>query len=314
MHWPLLLVVLAGSSWIDELYEQPLPPELAGLPSLAPDEARLEKAVRDFDRLQIALARWDVALAQAHVDAGDAALAQATLDRVQQRYALVRKAYELALGYFSTNPRLNNYYGEVLYDRFADTSNAVKSWNLAILVDPKYSAPYNNLGIAYCHIGKYQEGLENYLTALQLEPNNPDYLFNLAQTYLVHAPQMQELLHWDATKIYYEAMQLSKKARDLAPDDFELQQDYAMNFYAAENFGIQADWREAAAAWQAARPHAPRTADRFYTWINEARTWMRVPDAAQAKTCLEQALAIVPDSEIAKQLLDEVQAGKMPAS
>jgi tetratricopeptide (TPR) repeat protein len=102
-------------------------------------------------------------------------------------------------------------------------------------------------------------------------------------------------------------MKLSKRAAELKPTDYSLAQDYAVNFFVADQFSAQPDWDSAAAAWQKARGQARRIDEVFYTWMNEARAWMRKPDPARAETCLQEALKIYPDNDVAKSLLRRVQ-------
>ncbi len=70
---------------------------------------------------------------------------------------------------------------------------------------------------------------------------------------------------------------------------------------------MDADWREAAKAWQAARLYADDDDSRFYTWLNEARVWKRAGDKKHAVACLKEALAIHPGNEVASRLLDEMR-------
>ncbi|MFA6244537.1 MAG: hypothetical protein WC655_26580, partial [Candidatus Hydrogenedentales bacterium] len=168
--------------------------------------------------------------------------------------------------------------------------------------------PHNNLGIHYCHNGDYRMGLQYLEKAIDLDSENPDYKYNLAQIYLINWPAVQEVHKWDKKKVYYEAMKLSKKAAELDPEDYELLQDYAVNFFAAENFEVEADWEVAAKAWQQARTKALRNDQVFFTWLNEARVLARKPDFARALTCLDEALKLEPGSDVVKKLRSEVQA------
>ena len=288
-----------------------LPDELANLPALLGNEQRLVETVRQFDLLQQALAEWDRAMAQQLREAGDKDLAEEKIKQVRQRYQVVRTAYEYVLQHYRTNALATNYYAELLYDQFHETTKAVQLWNVAAAVNPKLSQPYNNLGIHYFHIGEYRQGLKCYLTALELDPNNPDYLYNLAQAYLVHSPQIRQIRQWDAQRLYTEAMKLSKKAAENAPNDFEMLRDYALNFFTAENFGVRADWLEAAKAWQRARTQAPDKGALFYTWLYEARAWLRKPDQENAERCLKEALAIDPANKVAQGLLDKVKGNSV---
>ena len=52
-------------------------------------------------------------------------------------------------------------------------------WKRATEIDPTYAAAWNNLGIAYEQNGRFEEALDAYETALDLEPNN----VNIQQNY-----------------------------------------------------------------------------------------------------------------------------------
>ena len=49
---------------------------------------------------------------------------------------------------------------------------AIYRWKRASQIDPSYAAAWNNLGIAYEREGMFDEALEAYETALDLEPDN----------------------------------------------------------------------------------------------------------------------------------------------
>lgn len=291
-----------------------LPPELENLPALLGDENRLVDAVREFDLYEQALAEWDAAMAQELLLAGDSKLAQEKQRKSHERFVLVRKAYEYALQHYRANARATNYYAEILYDRFGEVSRALQLWRAALTLDPELSAPYNNLGIHSFHAGDYRQGLQYSLAALKLDPNNPDYLYNLAQCYLVHGPQVQEIRGWTARQVYDEAMALSKRAVENAPQDFEMLRDYALNFFVAENFGATADWTAAAKAWQQTRELARKDDAIAYTWVYEARAWIRKGNNKEAQRCLREALAIEPSSEVVKELLAKINQAAAAAA
>jgi len=194
--------------------------ELSGLQTLAGDDQHIVDAVREFDILQQKLADWDFEMARIHSEAGQDALAKMKVEQARRRLNLIAEAYEFVLSHHKASARANNYYGELLCDRFNEIDRAVRLWELALVLNPDFSPPYNNLGIFYCHVGQYSKGLKHYLAALELDPDNPDYLFNLAQTYLLHGPQVRELMGWDAERVYREAMAASRKAVRFAPQDF----------------------------------------------------------------------------------------------
>ena len=285
-----------------------LPPELSDLaPLLEKDQKGFETGLREYHKTQQALAETERDSAALLSQEGKAEEAQAEIAKARERMRLLRQGYEAGLETYPGSARLHNYYGELLYDIFGEQAAALKHWNLSISYDAKLSGPYNNLGLHYFHNGLYEEGLRNLDTALKLEGDNPDYLFNLAQIYLVHFPQIQQLRKWkDKEKVYKEAMKCSVKAAKLAPDDYEIVQDLAVNHFAAENFGVKPDWNAAAMAWQATRNLARTQDERFYTWLNEARVRIRDGRNDEARKCLAEALALRPQSEVAQKLMADV--------
>jgi len=304
--WKRLAVFFIGVAFAAAAQE--LPPELQPLAPLVSDEQALEQAIRDFDKAQTALARQEAATAKNDSTKEMDAVTRASVNAKMQ---LVRQAYEFGLNYYTSNARLHNYYGELLYDWFGEYTAALKEWNTAFSLDVKYSNPNNNLGLHFIHTGDYRMGFQYLKEALRLDPKNPDYLYNTAQIYLIHWPQVQEIYHWKPKKIYRYAMKCSRNASELSPGDYELAVDYAVNFFAGERFNKNVCWKKAAHAWTRARSLARGEVETFYTWLNEARAWIEARNEKKAIACLNEALKLRPDSEVAKQLLDRIQAGEL---
>ncbi|MBX7255796.1 MAG: hypothetical protein K1Y02_05505 [Candidatus Hydrogenedentes bacterium] len=288
--------------------ESPFPAELEYLNQFASSEDAMVTGVRQYHVLQQAMADWDVDIAESLAGQGEKEDASDRMKQRQQRFELIEKAYNVLLGHYPHNARAQNYYGEFLYDCKGDQMGAIKAWKIAIAEDSKLSLPYNNLGIHYCHRGDIALGLEYQRKAVDLDPDNPDYKYNLAQTYLINWPEVQKELKWDKKKVFFEAMKLSRRAAELKPDDYELLEDYAVNFFAADRFEVEPNWNDAAKAWEQARAKARRTDQVFYTWLNEARVRIRQPEYEQAMICLDEALKLEPTSDVAKKLKREVEA------
>lgn len=239
----------------------------------------------------------------------DPEVIKATSSEIGLCVARLKALSELGLQSYDHNARVHNFNGTVAYDVLGRQMDGVKEWHAAVSLDTKYSDPYNNLGMHYFHAGNYALGFQNMDKALELEPKNPDYCFNMAQNYLIYRPQTEAHRGWDAKRVYKEAMKLSKKAAKLAPDDFEILQDYAVNFLAAENFQVEPDWKGAVKAWQAAREHAPTKLNVYYTWLNEGRAWRAMENDKEAKRCFEEAMRNIPhgiDRTVTQRLLDDV--------
>lgn len=287
---------------------QELPPGLQHLTPLVADEQALEQAIRDFDKAQTALAQKEAAEIK---NDPDKEINPEINESALAKMRLVRQAYELGLDHYTNNARLHNYYGELLYDWFGEYAAALKEWNTALSLNVKYSNPNNNLGLHFVHTGDYRMGFQYLKEALRLEPKNPDYLYNTAQIYLIHWPQVQEIYGWKPKKIYRYAMKCSRNAAEHSPGDYELAVDYAVNFFAGERFSTKVCWKKAAQAWTAARSLARDEVETFYTWLNEARAWIEARNEEKATACLNEAIKLRPDSDAAKRLLERVQAGEL---
>ncbi len=287
-------------------------PELLRLLELKADGREFVEATRRFDLEQQKLIEWDLKLAGEHQDNGEPKLAVEKQEDAKRRVALIDEAWRQVLGEYPNDSRANTYYGELLYDYLGDSMGGVQLWLLAIHVDDKEGRGHNNLAIHYFHSGDYDKGLKHLGKALKEEPKNPDFLYNAAQLYLNHFPFIAEKYDISKQKLYEQAMKHSRDAAKYAPDDYEIVSDYATNFYAAEGFEVKVDWKQAAEAWRAARKIAKSEEDKFFTLLNEGRTWLRASDNKNAAAALTQALMIRPDSEAAKKLLDEAN-GQSPA-
>jgi tetratricopeptide (TPR) repeat protein len=285
----------------------PLPEAYQPLAAVWEDEKALTDTLRAIDKAQSK--EMEVlmeALRGGAAPEGAAKTPDAIAAEGKQKTTDLRTVYELAVEAYPNNARLRTYYGEVLYDRFGDNAGAIKQWQQALSLDEEFSPVYNNLALHYIHLGEYAKGLGLLDVALKHDKKNTDYLFNMVNIYLVHFPEVAKLRKWDTARVYKEAMKLSKKAASLAEEDYTLLEDYAVNFYAAENFKVVADWEAAAKAWGAARGKARDTDEQFYCWLNEARVWMKAGENEKARPCLDEALRIRPESEPVRELLNRV--------
>lgn len=284
------------------------PDPLAWMQPVWEDEAALTKGLRDFYKTQRAEMEQEYLVMKRHAEAGREAEAEAVSGRLTERMATIRDGYERALGKYPHAARLHNDFGEYLYDMEGKEAEALRHWHLALSYDDGLAVVHNNMGIHLFHAGRYEEGLRHLDRALKLDRDQPDFLFNMAQMYFIHSPQVMKLRGWKEKKLYKEAMKLSRRAAEEDPTDYELTKDYAVNFFAAERYGEKADWEEAAAAWQAARACAEKPIDVFHTWLNEGRAWVSAGKYDKALPCLEEALKITPDSRAAKELKSQCEA------
>ena len=301
--WIVLLVFLVSSSQVCAEFPQ----ELAHLEDLAGEPEELVSAARRFGLQQQDLIEWDFALIEEYLREGKRDLAATKQAGITKRVDLMRTAWVYVTERYPNNARALNYHGEFMYDYDQQRARAVQNWRVAIKIDNKLAAAHNNLGIHFFHTGDYRNGLERLQRALDLEDDNPDFLYNMSQMYLIHFPQLGAMLDLSKDKMFKEAMRMSKKAAELSPDDYDVLLDYATNFYAGENFDVEIDWKSAALAWRQTRTQASTQTQIFFSHLNEGRTWLRADEKENAIKALEAAAALRPDSRVVEQLLSKAR-------
>jgi len=298
-----LIIILLACGWSTP--SPSVPDALENLEPLLQDEQSALDAIRRFDLYQQNLAEWDLHLARQFVVDGEKDLAADKEKQARARFDLVLAAYEEFLRWYPKNVQALNYLGELLYDRYAAIARAVSLWQYAIALDDTYAPPFNNLAIHYSHTGLHSKSLEMFGRLLELEPDNPDYLFNVVQFYLGFFPELERRFDVSKHDVYKEAMKLSRRAAKLAPDDFQIQQDYAQNFFLAEQYDNRPDWRGAAQQWQKVRALANTEDLVFNAWLYEGRAWKRAGDLKAAGHCFLEAQKIHPESALVQQLLEQ---------
>jgi tetratricopeptide (TPR) repeat protein len=273
------------------------------LPSLEGSRQEVESRVRAFDKLTMMRLRRMVQKADALEQEEQLPEAQELRDKIEQWQRAILQSYEEALELHSDSAILNNFYAELLHDRLGLSGDAGKHWRRAISLDPGYGRAQNNLGLLYCHEGRYEEGLKHLDLSLDAEPDNPDFLFNTVQVYLIHSDAVMMAKKINPAEVYKRAMAMSERAVRNAPDAFDLLKDYALNFFMAEKFESKPNWKKAAQAWQDARKQARSKEELFNTWLYESRAHIRNKNISAARKCLNEAAVIWPESPVVKNML-----------
>jgi tetratricopeptide (TPR) repeat protein len=65
------------------------------------------------------------------------------------------------------------------YSKLKQYTEAIKSYQRAIEINPVEDNVFNNLGIAYKNLKRYKEALKSYQRAIEINPENGDALLNL---------------------------------------------------------------------------------------------------------------------------------------
>jgi len=80
--------------------------------------------------------------------------------------------------------------------RHGDPSTAFTFYQKAIVLDPMYAAPHNDLGILLEESGRLEEAQRSYQRALALDPAYVDAHANLAMLYERRGQQEHAIYHW----------------------------------------------------------------------------------------------------------------------
>ncbi len=105
-------------------------------------------------------------------------LANVRLDqnRIEEAAELFRKALELDPEYVEAYNNLG-----IIYDQeYSDYDKAVEYYNEVLKRYPEDLHAHMNLGTAYYRLNRENEAVKEYKKALEISPNNPDALHNLA--------------------------------------------------------------------------------------------------------------------------------------
>jgi tetratricopeptide (TPR) repeat protein len=261
-------------------------------------------------RFRFLLARSEELEAQS--DALDPDASRAEMARLEGLRRRLENDYRHFLSDHPRHARAMVAYGSLLYDHGRE-EEGVRWWEKAIAVDPREAYAYNNIANHYGHSGRAAEALKLYDKAIALEPAEPVFRFNWATTCVTLREAAHAVYGWTTDEIYRRCLEQFRKARELAPQEFELANAYAQTFYGMP----RPDWTEAYRAWKFCLGQPLTDAQRQFVCANlarvsvelgrynEARQWAgKITDGRQngVRRGLERRIAarskaLVPPSE-----------------
>jgi tetratricopeptide (TPR) repeat protein len=103
--------------------------------------------------------------------------------------------------------------GVGLYVRKRDFTGAIAAFDKALAIDDKLSYAWNDRGICYRELGDHTNALKSHLRAVELAPDNTEYLFYLGETL-----ELIGVLH-KSNKYLDSAIQTFKMVIDLLPNN-----------------------------------------------------------------------------------------------
>lgn len=304
----ILSIMCVMTMAVTAMAQSPLPKSLQHYRGLAHDEEELVKAARLYHRQQIELNDWDIKTAQNYIGDDRVKIIQMYEGRIRTRTESIKTLWEYVLSVYPKNALAMNYMGEYWYDLGNNKQAGVKFWKEALMLNGELALAHNNMGLHYSHFGEPRKGYRSHLRALEIEPDNPDFLYNMAQFYMTQFHILEKESKKSKQELYAIAMDLSKRAAEADSEEYEFQMDYATNFYAAQNFGVAVDWTQAAQAWQKAHAIAPGKMETFFSRLNEGRCWIYAERKSDALAALGVAESIKPGSKVVNTLMKRAHA------
>lgn len=176
------------------------------------------------------------------------------------------------------------------YADHGDYLSASEHWRQVIALKADFAFGYNNLGSVYNHLGRDMEAVDLYLRAIELKADEPEFHFNLANVYATRRTEIADKFGWDLPRVFREALNHYRAARDLRPDDYEYAQMTASHFVMAHYFEVE-DWAdEAIEAWRYCLNLELTDIQRSISLTNLARIYLRQKkDPAKARELLLEA-------------------------
>lgn len=121
--------------------------------------------------------------------------------------------YRAALELEPTNAKIHCNLGFLHWGK-GDTDEAIKEYELAIDYDKTYDIAYNNLGVIYLDdLGRVQQAIELFTSAMEYNPNYALAHFNLARAITIKGDKVE------AAKLYQLAQDINKVTNEMDPQD-----------------------------------------------------------------------------------------------
>jgi tetratricopeptide (TPR) repeat protein len=200
---------------------------------------------------------------------------------VQQMQSIAHD-YELLL---RNNPNFAAGYAAygVFLSRTENRKEAMTMLLKADQLDGKIALVKNQLGNMFAEGGKPVQAAPYFLAAIELEPKEPLYHFQLG-TLLVEAREdFLKTGDWTRTTLDGAMHEAFRRATDLAPERFEFAYRYAESFYDLE----KPDWNAALKAWSAMEEKAPTAIERQTMRLHAANICIKIGKLDHARALIE---------------------------
>ncbi|TVR51893.1 MAG: tetratricopeptide repeat protein [Puniceicoccaceae bacterium] len=237
---------------------------LTGLP--APAAASTESTTLIEQRLRRLVEAERAAFAQLEIAAteADRESVEHRLQSIIRQYdGLLREAPEFAPVYVA--------FG-LLLERVEEREKAVRMFLAANQFDPNIPLVKNQIGNYLAEEGKYKEALPYYLAAIELEPDESLYHYQLGS--LLHGYRRFFIRDglYSADTLGRESQQAFRRAAELQPDKIPFAYRYAESYYDL----AESDWPAALKVWRELLGRVEDNLERQTVRLHEANVLMKL--------------------------------------
>ena len=142
----------------------------------------------------------------------------------------VRDRYETFLKAHPDHVRARLAYADHL-DVHGDDGEVLEQLRLALEIDPKNPAVWNNYANHFTHVGPITNAFAAFERAIALRPYEPLYHYNYGTVVFLYRKDAREYFGIDEHRVFERALAEYREVRRLAPRSFRYAFDYAQTFY-----------------------------------------------------------------------------------
>lgn len=194
-----------------------------------PVEKEFQKLMEDDDVAQEEVEKW-IRENLAFGPKGGGLTSAELNGRIEARFSTVRKGYEDFLKRHPDHARGHLAYGSFLTD-IHDVDDAEPELEKARQLDPKNPAAWNQLANIFTHTGPTEKVFEYYGKAIELNPLEPVYYQNLADSVFLFRVDAMEHWHITEQQVFDKSLDLYRQALKLDPMNFPLATELAQSYY-----------------------------------------------------------------------------------
>ncbi len=163
-------------------------------------------------------------------------------------------------------------------------------------LDPNLAIVKNQLGKYLAEEGRPLEALNYFLAAVQLEPKEPLYHFQIGQLLSAAREDFLKSGEWSSAQIETAMRDAFEQATNLAPDNFAYAYRWAESYYDLE----YPEWAEALEVWRALEKRGRSPIEKQTVQLHQANILTEQKKWSEAEQLLKGVTEDVLQSQVAK--------------